>query len=82
MAALVAALCAEAGVAPLCETPPGLHVYQRVGPEGRVWFALNKTEGRLRFVLPGAWTDALSGEACAGALEVAPLDVRVLVEEG
>jgi beta-galactosidase len=81
MAALVSALCAQAGIDPLCKTPPGLHVYQRVGPKGRVWFALNYTEGALAFTPPGTWRDALTGDVCSGELQVAPIDVRILVEE-
>jgi beta-galactosidase len=82
LTALVDALCAESGVAGLCDTPLGLRVYQRVGPEGRLWFALNYTEERLAFTPPGAWQDLLSGESFAGQVQVGPLDVRVLAEEG
>jgi beta-galactosidase len=81
MAALVAALCAEAGVTPLCETPDGLHLYQRVGPDGRMWFALNFTSETLRFAPPGSWVDLLSGAVCAREIAVAPLDLRILLEE-
>lgn len=78
MSALVTHLCTEAGVSGLCETPAGLHVYQRVGPDERLWFALNYTEKELSFTPPGTWLDVLSGETCAGEIRVAPLDVRIL----
>jgi beta-galactosidase len=78
MTALVAYLRAEAGVTSLCETPAGLHVYQRVGSDERLWFALNYTEEALPFTPPGLWLDILSGETCAGEIWVAPLDVRIL----
>jgi beta-galactosidase len=81
MAALIAAMCARAGIAPLTHAPPGLHVYQRVGPDARIWFVLNKTETTLSCTIPGKWRDALSGEVCVDACQVGPLDVRVLVEE-
>jgi beta-galactosidase len=76
--ALVTYLRAETGVASLCETPAGLRVYQRVGPDERLWFALNYTEEELSFKPPGTWLDILSGETCTGEIRVAPLDVRIL----
>jgi beta-galactosidase len=76
--ALITYLRVKAGVAGLCETPAGLHVYQRVGPHERLWFALNYTEEALPFTPPGTWLDILSGETCAGEIQVAPLDVRIL----
>ena len=47
-----------------------------------MWFALNTTEEHLSFAPPGAWQDLLSGESFAGEIPVAPLDVRILIEEG
>ncbi len=76
---MVTYLRVKARVASLCETPAGLHVYQRVGPDERLWFALNYTEEELFFTPPGTWLDVLSGETCAGEIRVAPLDVRILV---
>jgi beta-galactosidase len=81
LSALVAYLCAETGVSGLCETPPGLHVYRRVGPDERLWFAVNYTEEALSFALPGRWVDLLSGETCAGETLVAPLDLRILASD-
>jgi beta-galactosidase len=81
LSALVAYLCSEAGVSGLCGTPAGLHVYQRIGPDERLWFALNYTEDELSFAPPGTWVDALSGETCAGEIRVAPLDVRILAQD-
>jgi beta-galactosidase len=78
MSALVAHLCADTGSAGLCETPAGLRVYQRVGPDERLWFALNYTEDELSFTPPGAWQDILSGETLGGEVQVGPLDVRIL----
>jgi beta-galactosidase len=78
VAALVTHLCAEVEVSGQCETPAGLHVYQRVGPDERLWFALNYTEKALSFSPPGSWVDILSGETCEGEVRVAPLDVRIL----
>jgi beta-galactosidase len=78
LSALVTHLCAQSGISSLCEAPAGLHVYQRVGPDERLWFALNFTEEELSFSPPGTWLDALSGETCAGEIRVAPLDVRIL----
>jgi beta-galactosidase len=78
LAALVTYLCTETEVFGLCETPAGLHVYQRVGPDERLWFALNYTEEELSFTPPGTWVDVLSGETCAGEVKVAPLDLRIL----
>lgn len=80
--ALITYLRAEAGVATLCETPDGLHVYQRFGAEERLWFALNYTEDALSFTLPGTWTDILSGDTCSGEVQVAPLDLRILAGDG
>jgi beta-galactosidase len=80
LSALVAYLCGKSGVSGLCETPPGLHVYQRVGPDERLWFALNATEETLSFSPRGAWLDLLSGETCAGQVRVAPLDLRILAQ--
>ena len=81
LSALVTHLCAETGVSGLCETPAGLHVYQRVGPDERLWFALNYTEEELSFTPPGTWLDVLSGETCAGEIRVAPLDLRILARD-
>jgi beta-galactosidase len=81
LAALVAHLCAEAGVSSLCETPAGLHIYQRVGPDETLWFALNTTEEALSFAPAGTWVELLSGETCAGEVRVAPLDVRILASD-
>jgi beta-galactosidase len=81
LSALVAHLCAEVGVAGLCETPAGLHVYQRVGPDERLWFALNYTDEELAFTPPGTWLDILSGETCAGEIQVAPLDLCMLAKD-
>jgi beta-galactosidase len=83
VSALVTYLRGEAGVSNLCETPSGLHVYQRVGADNcladeRLWFALNYTEEALSFTPPGKWLDILSGETCTGEIRVAPLDLRVL----
>lgn len=81
LVALVNYLCAEAGVSGLCDTPAGLHIYQRVGPDEHLWFALNYTEEELSFTPPGTWLDILSGETCAGEIWVGPLDVRILVKD-
>jgi beta-galactosidase len=81
LSALVTHLCAETGASGLCGTPPGLHVYQRVGPDERLWFALNYSEGELSFTPPGTWQDVLSGEICAGEVQVAPLDLRILARD-
>ncbi len=81
LSALVAHLCAEVGVAGLCETPAGLHVYQRVGPDECLWFALNYTEEELSFTPPGTWLDVLSGETYTGEIRVAPLDLRILAKD-
>ncbi len=81
LSALVAYLCAETGVSSLCETPAGLHVYQRVGPNERLWFALNYTEEVLALTPPGTWVDILSGETCTGEIRVAPLDLRILASD-
>jgi beta-galactosidase len=78
LSALVTHLCVQVGVSGLCEAPAGLHVYQRVGPDERLWFALNFTEEERKFAPPGTWLDVLSGETCAGEIRVAPLDVRIL----
>ncbi len=81
LAALVTYLCAETEVAGLCETPAGLHVYQRVGPDERLWFALNYTEKELSLTPPGVWLDILSGETHSGEIRVAPLDLRILAAD-
>jgi beta-galactosidase GanA len=65
----------------LCKTPAGLRVYQRVGSDERMWFALNYTEQALSFTPPGTWVDVLSGETCAGEVQVGPLDLRILASE-
>jgi len=79
--ALVNYLCNEAGVSGLCDTPAGLHVYQRVGKDERLWFALNYTDEALSFTLPGIWLDILTEEICAGEVRVAPLDVSILAQD-
>lgn len=79
--ALVNYLCTEAEVAGLCDTPAGLHVYQRVGSDERLWFALNYTEETLSFTLPGTWTDILNGETCTGNTQVVALDLRILTSD-
>jgi beta-galactosidase len=76
--ALVTYLCAETRVSGLCDTPAGLRIYQRVGPDERLWFALNYTEEELSFTPPGTWADILRGKTCAGEICVAPLDLRIL----
>ncbi len=76
--ALITWLCGETGISGLCQTPPGLHVYQRVGAGERLWFALNYTDRVLSFTPPGTWLDLLSGETCTGETAVAPLDLRLL----
>ena len=81
LTALVTYLCAETGVSELCDTPTGLRVYQRVGSDERLWFALNYTEEALSFTLPGRWLDTLSGETCTGITTVAPLDLRILASD-
>ena len=81
LSALITYLCAEIGISNLCETPAGLHVYQRLGPDERLWFVLNYTEKALSFTPPGTWLDMLSGETCAGKIQVAPLDVRILAQD-
>ena len=79
--ALVTYLCTETGVSPLCDTPEGLHVYQRVGSDERLWFALNYTEEALSFSLSGEWLDILSGETCTSKTTIAPLDLRILASD-
>jgi beta-galactosidase len=79
--ALVTYLRTETEVFGLCETPAGLHVYQRVGSDERLWFALNYTEDELSFTPPGTWEDILSGETCTGEIHVAPLDLRILAQD-
>ena len=53
LSALVTHLRTETRVSGLCETPAGLRVYQREGPDERLWFALNYTEKELSFTPPG-----------------------------
>jgi beta-galactosidase len=79
MGALVDDLCQLAGVRPLVDTPPGVRVYQRRGPGTRLWFVLNYTGAAQTISLPGTWRDVFTGEACQ-AVEVAPVDVRILAE--
>ena len=78
--ALVTYLCAETGVSGLCNTPAGLHVYQRVSPEEHLWFVINYTEEELSFTPGRAWSDILSGETCDGEIRVSPLDLRILAK--
>jgi beta-galactosidase len=81
LTSLVTYLRTEAGVSSLCETPAGLRIYQRVGPDECLWFVLNYTEEALSLSPPGTWLDVLSGETCAGEIRVAPLDLRILAGE-
>jgi beta-galactosidase len=81
MAALVSHMCAQTGISGLCDTPDGLRVYRRVGPDETLWFALNYTERALSFTPPGTWVDLLSGETLAGEIRVGPLDVRMLAKD-
>lgn len=78
LAALITYLCAETEVSGLCETPAGLHVYQRVGQDERLWFTLNYSEDEQSFALPGVWLDILTGETCTGETPVAALGLRIL----
>jgi beta-galactosidase len=78
LSALITYLRNSSGVASLCETPEGLHLYQRVGPQERLWFALNFTEDELSFTAPGNWLDIMNGETCTKEIRVTPLGVRIL----
>lgn len=77
--ALVTWLCAEAKLEPLLDTPAGVRAYERRGDDVRLLFLLNYNEEPRRVDVPGAWTDALTGEP-VDAAEIAAVDLRILRE--
>jgi beta-galactosidase len=74
--ALVAWLCAEAGVSPVMETPPGVRAYERAGEDVRLLFLINEGEEEQEVALSAGWQDAWTGEPCAGAT-LGPAGVRL-----
>jgi beta-galactosidase len=80
---LVQALCKQAQVAPVLETPDGVEATRRVRDDGRnVYFLLNYTHQEQRVALPaGACTSLLDDKQVEHEATIGPMDVVVLLEK-
>jgi beta-galactosidase len=78
--ALIAWLCRLASVEPVLETPGGVRALERRGDEARFLFLLNFTETPQAVTLDGKWRDAFTDEP-AGAVDIPPIDVRLLTRD-
>jgi len=81
MDALVAHLCAQAGVEPVLPTPEGVRAYQRRGDHERMVFVLNFTQHAQTVSLPRPMKDALTGDTVA-TIEIDPVDLRIVCDDG
>jgi beta-galactosidase len=78
MDALVAKLVEASGVRPPLDAPPGVEVVRREG-DGRVFlFLLNHGTEDATVALGDGFHDALTGDACPGAVTLEPSGVAVL----
>ena len=75
--AFITWLCAQAGVAPVLATPPGVRAYERRGGGLRLVFLINYTDQTVETKLDGEYTDLLDGGATS-QVRIAPLDIKVL----
>jgi beta-galactosidase len=80
IAALTARVVAEAGVAPVTETVPGVEVVRRRSHAASYLFVLNHTGADATVAANGV--DLLTGSVVTGKLELAAGDVAVIREEG
>jgi beta-galactosidase len=71
-------LLAEAGVAPVAPTRPGVEVVRRTGPAGSYLFAINHTDEPA--ALPANGTELLTGSPVTGTVSVPAGGVRVVRE--
>ncbi|MEE1941567.1 beta-galactosidase [Streptomyces sp. TRM 70361] len=76
--AVLAAACADAGIAPREEIPRDVEVVRRSGESGSYLFALNHTGADAKVPLETAGTELLAGGRVAGHLEVPAGGVRVV----
>ncbi|MGV9878797.1 beta-galactosidase [Streptomyces sp. NPDC003006] len=76
--AILAAACADAGLAPRPELPRDVEVVTRAGESGTYLFAINHTGDEAKVPLTGAGSELLGGERVAGRLAVPAGAVRVV----
>ncbi|MFG2648183.1 beta-galactosidase [Streptomyces sp. NPDC048436] len=79
---LLAAACADAGVAERPELPRDVEVVTRHGDTGTYVFAINHTESDAKVPLDAHGTELLTGERAAGRLAVPAGAVRVVRLDG
>ncbi len=60
--------------------PAGVRIFERRGAGKRLLFVMNFEATAQSMIMPGEWTDALSGGRCEQPLQVAPMDLRLLVQ--
>ncbi|MFW6286815.1 MAG: beta-galactosidase [Candidatus Sumerlaeota bacterium] len=70
-------LCTETGAKPVLKTPDGVRAYERRGESESFLFLINYTDAVQNIDLPESWRDALGTESL-GAVEIEPVDVRIL----
>ncbi|MGW0533271.1 beta-galactosidase [Streptomyces sp. NPDC003032] len=80
--AILAAACADAGLAPRPELPRDIEVVTRAGESGTYLFAINHTGDEAKVPLAGAGIELLGGERVAGRLAVPAGAVRVVRLDG
>lgn len=77
-AALVEAVCREAGVKPPIAAPEGVEAVRRSGEEGAFLFLMNHNLREEEVTLPHPAEDLLSGESYEHSVTLAPLGAAVL----
>lgn len=78
---LVEVLLKRLGLRGLAETPAGVEVCERVGEGHKLLFLMNHTDIEQIVPLNDTYRDALDGSAVGGTLRLAPVDVRILVQQ-
>ncbi len=74
-------LCDKAGIRPILDTPEGLEASVRTKDGKRILFLLNHNKTASRADIgESVWTDALTGEARRGVVEVPARGVAILTE--
>jgi beta-galactosidase len=78
---LLAALCREAGIAPVLDAPTGVEVTRRVHDGRSVLFVLNHADEAREVDLGAApWRDAVRDRRLSGTVVLPPTEVLILVE--
>ncbi|SFK00709.1 beta-galactosidase [Streptomyces pini] len=80
--AVLAAACADAGIAPRDEIPHDVEVVRRSGEPGTYLFVLNHTDADAEVPLEAPGTELLGGARVAGRLAVPAGGVRVVRLDG